>query len=117
MKRIIRLRESELRRMISESVKRVLNEGTLWGGSSRNGYELNMDTGEVERNQGGKFGGSPLDIAYDRAKFEKEQEAKRFNDSQSKYRQWCYNNYDLVMSMCPGYMNSGEYEKAYRYCN
>lgn len=120
MKKTIRLKESELRQMIAESVRRVLNEGTLnelWGNSSPNGYEFDMGTGEVQRNQGGAFGGSGLDKMHDREKFEKEQQAKRFNDSQSKYKQWCYNNYDLVMSMCPGYMNGGEYEKAYRYCN
>lgn len=101
---------------MKESVKKILKE-TLQGGSSANGYGFNFETGEVERNQGGGFGGSPLDQARDREKFEKEQQARRYSDSQAKYKEWCYNNYDYVMSICPGYMGSGEYEKAYRCCN
>lgn len=120
MKRTIRLRESELRRMIAESVKRVLNEGTLnelWGGSSAPGTRYNYNTGGVEASQGGAYGHNGLDDLDAQRAAEKNRAAQQQQNNQEKYRQWCYNNYDYVMSMCPGYMNGGEYEKAYRYCN
>lgn len=84
MKKLIRLTESDLHRVVKESVKKILKE--YEGGSSANGYSFNMSTGDVERNQGGSFGGNGLDQMHDREKFEKEQQAKRFSDSQAQYK-------------------------------
>ena len=116
MKRTIRLTESELRQMISESVRRVLNE-TIQGGSSAPGLQYDPYTGEVLRSQGGAWGHNALDDQEAERVARKNRDARFQQDSQRKYRDWCYKNYDYVMSMCPGYMNGGEYEKAYRYCN
>ena len=115
----IQLNEKQLRNLVEKivkrSVKKILSEQI--GGSSANGYGYDWNNGGVQRNQGGAFGGSELDQAYDNEKYEREQEARRRQEAQEKYKNWCYQNYDYVMSVCPGYMNSGEYEKAYRYCN
>ena len=109
MKHRVRLTESDLHRIVKESVKKILKE---------NGYGFDWGNGNgAQRNQGGSFGGSDLDISRDREKYYKEQEAQRRQESQVNYRDWCYQNYDLCMSVCPGYMNGGEYYKAYKCCH
>lgn len=75
--KLVRLTESDLHRVIKESVNRVLNE--IIGGSSANGYAYDWENGGVSRNQGGAFGGSSLDKMRDEEQYRKEQEAKREN--------------------------------------
>lgn len=94
MKQKIRLTESQLHKVIKESVKSILKE--YLGNSSANGYEFKWKTGQVDRNQGGAFGGSSLDIARDQAKYEKEQAAARHNRAgldNETIKNWYSNNY------------------------
>ena len=111
----IKMNESQIREMIREIISESLNE--LQGNSSAPGTQYNASTGVVTRSQGGAYGHNGLDDAAASATAYKNQQAQMQRNSQDWYRQWCYNNYDYVMQMCPGYMNGGEYEKAYHFCN
>lgn len=117
MKRRIKLTESALHRIIKESVKRIVNEGygTIQGGSSA-GPASDPTTGKTVRNQGGPLGYNKPDERANSEIADRNREAKNFQDSQKYYKKLCYKYYDDVMSMCPGYMNSGYYEKAAKYC-
>jgi len=71
MKRTIRLRESELRRMISESVKRVLREGVDLNGEY---YRISKMTRQLEEiwkntsyNEEGEWGYDAVQKAYSNA--------------------------------------------------
>jgi hypothetical protein len=114
MKKLIRLTENDLHRIVKESVHKILNE--IEGNSSANGYEFDYQTGNVQRNQGGAFGGDSSTIAADRNKFYKEQEAERNLNSGygENARNWCENNRDIISSVCPGLAH--DYQRAYNYC-
>ena len=62
-KKLIRLIEGDLHRIVKESARRIIRE--IIGNSSPNGYEFDYETGQVKRNQGGAFGGSELVKARD----------------------------------------------------
>lgn len=97
----VKLTESQLHRVIKESVKRVLNE--MIGNSSPNGYQFDYKNGYVQRNQGGAFGGNSLDIARDRDKYEKEQAAKRaYNNCSDDVNRWYNQHYYDVVADFPG---------------
>lgn len=105
-KKVIKINESDLSRIITETVKKVLNE--QWGGSSAPGYSYDYRNNQVQSNQGGAFGGSSLDQAHDSSQAYKQQQARQQQGTSEyeKCQQWCANHMEDIYSMCPGLANS-----------
>lgn len=111
-KKLIRLTEGDLHRIVKESVERILKEQQI-GGSSEPGYEFDFETGQVKRNQGGAFGGSELDKARDYERYLKlKRERERMESpSYQEKKDWCLKYENDLREICPGYW--GDWEKMY----
>lgn len=86
MKKLIRLTESDLHRVVKESVNKILKE--FIGGSSANGYSFNGRYTERTGNQGGSFGSSQLDDMYDEKYLEANREAEKRDEEIRRRRGW-----------------------------
>lgn len=86
MKQVIRLTESDLHRVVKESVNKILKE--IIGGSSEKGYGFNKCCTERDSNQGGSFGSSPLDDIYDEKYLEANREAEKRDKEIKRSRGW-----------------------------
>lgn len=86
MKKVVRLTESDLHRVVKESVNKILKE--FIGGSSPNGYRFNKGYTKRISNQGGSFGSSPLDDIKDEKYLEANREAERRDDEIKRKRGW-----------------------------
>lgn len=86
MKKVVRLTESDLHRVVKESVNKILKE--FIGGSSPNGYGFNKGHTERTGNQGGSFGSSPLDDMHDEKYLEANRKAKLRDDEIKRKRGW-----------------------------
>jgi hypothetical protein len=115
MKKTIKCNETTLHNLIKECVYNVINQIKLHegiGGSSINGYNYDFKNNNVNRNQGGGFGGSKLDQYYDSNHSYKNQLANEREKQQEFYKQWCYNRYNDCSSI-PAFKN-GNYKKCYQ---